>query len=246
MKQNIYDNDLFFKGYEEIRNRKFNYNNLLERPNFIALMPDIKGKVLLDLGCGKGEFANDCVVNGAQYVDAIDISGNMIAAAKKRYKSNRLHFQQISIEDIILQESNYHLITSALALHYVADFEGVIEKVTRALCPEGIFLFSIEHPISTANKGVEQWITDKKETPSHFAVSRYQDEGKRTQNWLVDNVVMYHRRIETIINTLINNGLQIEKLVEPMPTDEAIELLPSLQKEQHRPSFIILKARKVK
>lgn len=86
MKQNIYDNDLFFKGYEEIRNRKFNYNNLLERPNFIALMPDIKGKVLLDLGCGKGEFANDCVVNGAQYVDAIDISGNMIAAAKSAIK----------------------------------------------------------------------------------------------------------------------------------------------------------------
>ncbi|WP_339194898.1 hypothetical protein MKY27_10315 [Solibacillus sp. FSL R5-0449] len=56
--------------------------------------------------------------------------------------------------------------------------------------------------------------------------------------------MMYHRTIGTIINSLIINGLQIEKIVEPMPTDEAIELLPSLQKEQHRPSFLIVKARK--
>lgn len=244
MKQNIYDNALFFKGYEEIRNRKYNYNNLLERPNFLVLMPDVKRKVLLDLGCGKGEFANDCVLNGAQHVDAIDISGNMITAAKELYKSERLQFQQISIEDIQLEESYYHLITSALALHYVADFEGVIEKISHALCPEGVFLFSVEHPISTANKGVEQWVLDKTGTISHFAVDRYREEGKRTQNWLVDNVVMYHRTIETIINTLIIKGLQIEKIVEPMPTDEAIELLPSIQKEQHRPSFLIVKARK--
>ena len=86
---------------------------------------------------------------------------------------------------------------------------------------------------------------DKTGTISHFAVDRYREEGKRTQNWLVDNVVMYHRTIETIINTLIIKGLQIEKIVEPMPTDEAIELLPSLQKERHRPSFLIVKARKI-
>ena len=244
MKQNIYDNALFFKGYEEIRNRKFNYNNLLERPNFLALMPDVKGKVLLDLGCGKGEFANDCVLKGAQHVDAIDISVNMITAAKERYKSDRLHFQQISIEDILLKSSHYQLITSALALHYVADFEGVIEKVSHALCPGGVFLFSIEHPISTANKGEEQWIFDEKHTIAHFAVAHYRSEGQRTQNWLVDNVVMYHRTMETILNTLIMNGLQIEKIVEPMPTEEAMELLPSLQKEQHRPSFLIVKARR--
>lgn len=245
MKQNIYDNTLFFKRYEEIRMRKFNYNNLLERPNFLALMPNVEGKVLLDLGCGKGEFANDCVLKGAQRVDAIDISGNMIAAAKERYNSNRLHFQQISIEDMVMKESYYHIITSALALHYIADFEGTIRKVSRALCPGGVFVFSIEHPISTANKGVEQWITEEIGTITHFAVDRYQEEGRRTQNWLVDDVVMYHRTIETIVNTLISNGLQIEKIVEPMPTNEAIELLPSLQKEQRRPSFLIVRARKI-
>ncbi|WP_339171799.1 class I SAM-dependent methyltransferase [Solibacillus sp. FSL R5-0691] len=244
MKQNIYDNALFFKGYEEIRNRKFNYNNLLERPNFLALMPDVKGKMILDLGCGKGEFANDCVLNGAQHVDAIDISGNMITAAKELYKSDCLYFEQISMEDIQLEKSKYHLITSALALHYVSDFEGVIEKVSHALSPEGVFLFSVEHPISTANKGEEQWILDEEGSISHFAVAHYQEEGKRTQNWLVNHVVMYHRTMETILNTLITNGLQIEKIVEPMPTEEAIELLPNLQKEKHRPSFLIVKARK--
>ncbi|MGN7479450.1 class I SAM-dependent methyltransferase [Solibacillus silvestris] len=244
MKQNIYDNEQFFKGYEEIRNRKFNYNNLLERPNFLALIPDLHGKVILDVGCGKGDFANDCMEKGALQVDGIDISRNMIAAAKRNYKKERLHFQQAAIEDFVLSDRQYDIICSSLVLHYVADFEAVIEKISNAMRPNGIFLFSIEHPISTANKGKEQWIKDEAGELSHFVVDRYQHEGERSQHWLVDNVVMYHRSMATIVNTLIGSNLQIEKIIEPVPTNEAIEYLPTLQKEHRRPSFLIMRARK--
>ncbi len=43
MSQNIYDNDVFFEKYRELRNKKDNYNTLVEQPVIKALLPDIKG-----------------------------------------------------------------------------------------------------------------------------------------------------------------------------------------------------------
>ena len=136
-------------------------------------------------------------------------------------------------------------VSSSLAFHYIADFQLLIKKISTALCEGGILLFSLEHPIVTANKGKESWITNEEGNYLHFAVDNYQDEGLRTQNWLVDNVIMYHRTMSTILNTLIENGLQIEKVIEPIPTEEALRNLPSLNKELRRPSFLIVRAKKV-
>lgn len=83
MKQNIYDNDTFFEKYQEIRARENNYNNLLEQPNFFSLIPNLENKVVLDIGCGMGNFAAYCISQGAKHVTGIDISSNMIAHAKK-------------------------------------------------------------------------------------------------------------------------------------------------------------------
>ena len=98
MKQNIYDNEQFFKGYEAIRTREYNYNNLLEQPNFLTLVPDLTEKIVLDLGCGIGEFAFNCISRGAKFVTGIDISTKMITVAKDRYQHERLHFQINKVE----------------------------------------------------------------------------------------------------------------------------------------------------
>lgn len=49
-KQNIYDNETFFEGYKELRYREVNANVLFEIPTLLSLLPDLKGKRVLDLG----------------------------------------------------------------------------------------------------------------------------------------------------------------------------------------------------
>lgn len=244
MKQNIYDNNTFFRKYEEIRSRENNYNNLLEQPNFFTLLPPVKNKVILDIGCGMGDFTAYCIGQGAKSVTGIDISSNMIAHAKKRHVHECLTFEQCAFEDLTVPNGTIDFISSSLAFHYIADFQLLIKKIRTALSEGGILLFSLEHPIVTANKGNENWVTDQEGNILHFAVDNYHNEGLRTQNWLVDNVVMYHRTMSTILNTLIENGLQIEKILEPIPTEEAVSKLPSLKKEFRRPSFLIIRASK--
>lgn len=83
MKQNIYDNNKFFQQYEAIRARENNYNNLLEQPNFFTQIPNLKDKVVLDIGCGMGDFAAYCINQGAKHVTGIDISSNYDYCRKK-------------------------------------------------------------------------------------------------------------------------------------------------------------------
>ena len=63
--ESIYDNPVFFEGYRQIRAQKNNYNDLLEQPVMRALLPDLSGKTVLDLGCGYGRSCADAVARGA-------------------------------------------------------------------------------------------------------------------------------------------------------------------------------------
>ena len=54
-KQNVYDNEVFFEGYQKIRENKVNANILFEKPALFSLLPEVKELKILDLGCGYGE-----------------------------------------------------------------------------------------------------------------------------------------------------------------------------------------------
>ncbi len=244
VKQNIYDNAEFFQQYESIREREYNYNNLLEQPNFLTLVPDLKEKVVLDIGCGMGDFAASCIKQGAKKVTGIDISSNMIMTANRRYKKDNLHFQNCSIENFIADEGSVDFISSSLAFHYIERFDELVQKISKTLKEDGILLFSIEHPFVTANKGFKDRVVDSEGKIQHFVLDHYHNEGLRSQNWLVENVITYHRTFSTIINTLTDHDLIVQRIIEPLPTAEAMRKLPGLKKETRRPPFLIVRAKK--
>ena len=62
--------------------------------------------------------------------------------------------------------------------------------------------------------------------------------------WFVDNVKKYHRTFSTIINTLINSGFSIERMIEPLPTDEILEQYPDYKDLFHKPDFLLLRVKK--
>ena len=46
--------NVFFEGYKKIRQNEINANTLFEIPELFALLPDLNGKTILDMGCGFG------------------------------------------------------------------------------------------------------------------------------------------------------------------------------------------------
>ena len=68
MKQNIFDNENFFNGYRELRNSGTNLNDLLMQPAMEETLPDLKGKTVLDIGCGYGHNCLEFINKGAKKV----------------------------------------------------------------------------------------------------------------------------------------------------------------------------------
>ena len=60
----------------------------------------------------------------------------------------------------------------------------------------------------------------------YMNLANYGVEGERESVWFVDNVKKYHRTFSTIVNSLIEAGFTIEKMIEPLPTEELVEKYP--------------------
>ena len=145
-KQNVYDNETFFREYRKLREREVNANNLFEIPTLFSLLPDLEGRKVLDLGCGSGERCIDYVRRGAAAVTGVDISEKMLSAARSENSDPAVTYLKMPMEDIGSITGTFDVVISSLALHYVEDYEGVVKNVSGLLSDGGIFLFSQEHP----------------------------------------------------------------------------------------------------
>lgn len=157
MKQNIYDDKTFFEKYDELRiNQKgLNANDLIEIPAFRNIMPDVKNKKMLDLGCGYGENDKYYKELGAKSVLGVDISKHTIEIANKYNKLKDIEYKEISIEDIYQINDKFDIVMSSLAFHYIKDYDKLIKDVYSLLNKDGYLIFSQEHPFTTCIKYTE-------------------------------------------------------------------------------------------
>lgn len=240
--QNIYDNQEFFDGYKKLRDNQYSANNLEEKPALFSLAPDLQGKAVLDLGCGYGENCAEFKALGAATVLGVDISEKMLAVAKAEYKD--IEFIRADMSDLSFLKGKYDVVFSSLALHYIEDFGTLAKNIYRLLNAGGYFIFSQEHPLTTAPIAGASWSRDPEGNLLHYNLTDYARSGKRSTRWIVDGVEKYHRTFSEIINALIAAGFTIEKMLEPIPAQETIERDRSWEKDLHKPNFLLIKAKK--
>ena len=51
-KQNIYDNEVFFEDFKNNRANEINFNDCIETPILLSMLPNLHEKTVLDIGCG--------------------------------------------------------------------------------------------------------------------------------------------------------------------------------------------------
>ncbi len=244
--QNIYDNNKFFNDYIEMREKSINANNLIEKPIFLNLLPSFNGKRVLDLGCGFGDLCSLAQNDGASKVVGIDISKNMIEMAKQRNDEGKIVFLNKPMEKINELNEKFDYVLSSLAFHYVENFNKLINDIKNLLNVNGYLIFSQEHPIATSftppkNKNIDSKIDI--ENKRYYLISDYNNNGKRIVHWNIDGVIKYHRNFSNIINTLIESGFCIEKIIESYADDEIIKLEPKYKYQNDRPYFLFIKAK---
>src|SRR3989344_1770032 len=207
------------------------------------LLGNLKGKNILEIGCGGAQCGIAMAKQGAKVI-GIDISEEQLRFAKELAKKNKVRIQLYNgnIKKLPQIKSNSQdIVFSAFALHYVDDLHSCFKDVYSVLKKNGLFVFSLGHPIySTANSK-----TLKIE-------NSYFDIGKRTFVFSdpTKKFVYYKRNVGDLHNTLVENGFFVEKIIEPDsrkrysydPWYGLWDYTPQLMKMA--PATIIFKARK--
>jgi ubiquinone/menaquinone biosynthesis C-methylase UbiE len=92
MKQNKYDDDIFFNKYSNMSRSKNGLEGAGEWHELKKMLPNFKDKRVLDLGCGFGWHCRYAVENGAKSVIGIDISQKMLSEAKNKTKCGNIEY----------------------------------------------------------------------------------------------------------------------------------------------------------
>lgn len=215
------------------------YNMCIEVPVMEELIKSkVVNKKVLDLGCGSGTFSNKLKNWGAD-VKGIDVSIEMIEEAKKAYSD--IDFKVGDAEKLPYESKTFDFVTSSLVMHYMQDLNYVFAEVARVLKENGIFIFSMHHPMFKNHRTI--MVDGKKEK----ILKPYFNNG--LYEWSMFNSEMvvhsYHHTFEDIIGNLIKNGFNITKLIEPRPTESSKDQFPEdFEKASNYPTFVIIEVKK--
>ena len=242
MTQNIYDNDEFFQGYSGLPRSVGGLDAAPEWPILRALLPDLQGRRVVDLGCGFGWFCRWAREQGAGIVLGIDVSEKMLGRAAEAMSDPAITYTRADMELLELPPVSFDVVYSSLALHYVQKLDRLMSIVCRSLAPGGSFVFSVEHPIFTA-PSVPGWSTNSAGRKI-WPVDSYLDEGPRKTDWLTQGVIKHHRTLATYINMLVRIGFAISHVEEWGPTPDQIAATPAWADARQRPPFLLIAARR--
>jgi SAM-dependent methyltransferase len=242
--QNIYDDPAFLAGYSRLERFGAGWMTAFELPSFLSLLPEVTGSRVLDLGCGAGQLAHYLAEHGAAEVIGVDLSERMLALASAQWSHPRLTYQRVSMEEAAFPPNRFELVVSSMAFHYVADYAGLCRRIAAWLVRGGVLVYSTEHPVYLTRAISEGWVRDAEGRPQYWAVDRYGEEGLRHESWIVDGVQKYHRMQSTLLNGLIDAGLTIERVLEPMPDAAVLRRHSEWVYERKRPFCLLVRARK--
>jgi len=209
------------------------FNAYYERPATIAMLGNVEGRRVLEVGCGAGPLTAWLVDHGAA-VTAVDVSAAMVQLAKDRVgeRATILH-ADLAQPLWFAADATFDLVVASLVLHYVRDWETPLREFRRVLAPDGAVLFSTHHPTM-------DWQLHCPD--DYFAVKQV------TETWSKGSgefeVTFWRRPLTAMTEAITSAHFLIERLVEPEPSPglrdrdpEAYELLST------KPQFLFFRLR---
>ncbi len=248
---------------EFVRTGKDLSRDCFNNPATFGMLGDIRGKTLLDLGCGEG-YNTRLLANRGARVTGVDFSCEMIGLATKEEEREPLGIVYHNLDAANLKgvsDSTFDIVTCLMVYMDFEDIEGVTREVARVLKPRGFVIISMPHPCFEMSwqdgKKVAGWVYENNEDPLnrgkplYVMQSDYFMNGRYEINWNMPRLkrhfktLSFKRSLTDYVGVLGRHGLYISDLVEPKPTEEGLAQDPSSAKHLRVPESIIFKAVKI-
>jgi SAM-dependent methyltransferase len=183
------------------------------REDEAAALGPVRGKRVLEIGCGAGQCSRWVLEHGGAPV-GIDVSLRQLQHSRRidDDRGTRVPVLAATAARLPFPDGAFDVVFSAFgALQFVADAEALVADVRRVLRPGGRFAFSITHPT--------RWMfTDDPGEAGLVATQSYWD---RTPYVEVDDetgetrYVEHHRTLGDWVRALAGHGFVLCDLVEP-------------------------------
>ncbi|NWF94898.1 MAG: methyltransferase domain-containing protein [Candidatus Thorarchaeota archaeon] len=228
------------------------HHRAILNPCVERLLGDIKGKTLLDAGCGEGYLSRHYARIGA-LVTGVDISSRLVRESSDLATREGLNIAFIQ-GDIChmrqLPNGTFDAVLCNLVLLNVPCIDAALLEFNRVLRPGGVLVFSVVHPAFDVY-GPGHWEMGEKSPNSGrrrglwFVMDNYFSETEYKRVWKTRDgrdfpvpITFYHRTLSTYISSVRKAGLLIDAVEEPLPPSDD----DFFERERRIPFFLVIRA----
>jgi len=230
------------------------YQSAVILPNLLRALGDIKGKKILDIGCGEGFFSREFFEKGATVL-GVDVATEMIKVARE--ESGKKIMYEVSPSDKLpfVDDGMADVAVIVLAIQNIEKMHETFQECARVLKKGGMFVLVINHPSFRIPKHTS-WLWDEelkmqsRRVDSYMSDSREKidmdpgmkgDERKRF-------TYSFHRPLQGYVKALAKYGFMIDGLEEWIshkksqngPRGKAEDIA-----RKEFPMFMMIRARKI-
>ena len=205
----------------------------------LRLLGDLKGKRVLELGCGAAQSSIAFAKRGATAI-GVDFSSEQLALARDLAEQEevRVELRHGDMADLaFLRADSIDLVFSAFAFGYVEDLNRVFRQVHRVLkvgCP---LVFSLPHPASH--------LVDDPSPESPLSIRRsYFDRRPIESSFGGVRTTTYHHTFADLYMGLARSSYRVDLVLEPEPLAGAPRSPWWREWMAYVPPALIIRARK--
>jgi SAM-dependent methyltransferase len=196
--------------------------------------------IVLDVGCGDGQIARALSAQGSEVL-GIDPTQLHIDIARER--AGGPMYEVGSATRLPVADNSQDAVVACLVFEHIDEVDAAIAEVARVLKPGGQFSFFLNHPLlQTPGSGwIDDYILDPPE--QYWRIGAYLVETETVEEVEKDVFIRFiHRPLSRYINTLISNGLAIERMYEPAPPQGFLDRAPEYALAHTVPRLLYLRS----
>jgi len=215
-----------YQRKSKIGTEDIHYGEFIHGERELQLLGDVKGKRVLEIGCGGGQNSIVLAKKGAA-VSGIDFSRNQIAYAKRLAKEEgvKVDFHIGDMQDLSrFPDNTFDLVMTAFSLLYVKSLEKTFAEVHRVMKEGGVFVFSEGHPFAEG-KLIQHEGKKVYAIRDYFKRRKIFWEDKLPEGTRV-KMFSHHRPLQNYFEALLKNNFKIVRYLEPerLPKDKLLRM----------------------
>lgn len=213
-----------FSAWADVYDLQQNPLLMLEERYLLRLLPTIKGRDVLDVGCGTGRWLARLSRLNPKSLHGVDFSAEMLSKAASRHIPDT-QLSLASCSELPVESANVDVLLASFVLSYLDDLGKTAREFARVIRPEGNLILTDMHPETAAGL--------------HWKRAFTNNEVKMT-------LPAQHRGIEAIIASFRDEGFIVRAAIEPsfgLPEKDvfaAHSKIDSFAEAEHLPAIYLL------